>query len=86
MAPVFSPSGSLAVTSCSTYASADPFSGMQQMKLVTFGGGSSTVVTGAVGSWRGDNQALIVFGGQSSPALYDLSSSKTMALEADSNF
>jgi Putative zinc-finger len=84
--PVFSPNGALTVTSGSTYASTDPFSGMPQMKLVTFGGGSATIVTGALGSWRGDNQALVVFGAQSSPALYDLSSGKTTPLEANSNF
>lgn len=84
--PVFSPSGGLAVTSGSTYASSDPFSGAPpQMKLVTFGGGSATVVTGGLASWRGDNQALVVFGSQSSPALYDLSSGKTTPLEANSN-
>jgi hypothetical protein len=83
--PVFSPSGGLAVTSGSTYASTDPFSRTHQMKLVAFGG-SATIITGALGSWRGDNQALVVFGDQPSPALHDLSSGKTTPLEANSNF
>ncbi len=83
--PVFSPSGGLAVTTGWTYASSDPFSGTHQMKLVAFGS-PATIVTGSLGSWRGDNQALVVFGGQSSPALYALSSGATTPLEANSNF
>lgn len=84
--PVFSPSGGLAVTTGSTYASTVPFSGAPpQIKLVTFGGGSATVLTGALGSWRGDNQALVIFGAQSSPALYDLATGTTLPLEANSD-
>lgn len=83
--PVFSPNGGLAVTTSSTYASTDPFSGTPQMKLVTLGGGSMTIVSGSLGSWRGDSQALIIFGTQASPALYDLNSGKTTALEVNSN-
>jgi hypothetical protein len=85
VSPVFSPNGSLAVATGSTYASADPFSGTPQMKLVAFGS-SATTITGSLGGWRGDNQALIVFGAQASPALYDFGSGKLTPLEANSNF
>ncbi len=81
--PVFSPSSGLAVTTGSTYASADPFRGTPQMKLVAFGS-SATIVTGSLGSWRGDSQALVIFGTQADPSVYDLSSGKTTPLEANS--
>jgi len=47
---------------------------------------SATIVTGSLGSWCGDNQALIVLGGQASPALHDLGCDKTTPLEANSSF
>jgi hypothetical protein len=88
--PIFSPNGAMAVTMGSSYASTNPFNGTPQMKLVTFGGGAATIVTGNLVSWRGDNQALVVFGPSSgpeqNPALYDLSSGKATSLEANSNF
>ncbi len=56
--PVFSPNGSLAVTTGSTYSSTDPFSGTQQMEVVALGA-PYTVVTGSLVSWRGDDLALV---------------------------
>ena len=52
--PVFSPNGSLAVTTGSTYSSTDPLSGQPQMELVALGA-PSTVVMGGLVSWRGDS-------------------------------
>jgi Putative zinc-finger len=83
--PVFSPSGNLAVTADSTYNGTNPFAGNPQMKLVTFGN-PATLVAGSFGAWRGDSQALVVFGSQATPVLYDLVTGTIMPLEANSNF
>ncbi|PWT77760.1 MAG: hypothetical protein C5B60_02180 [Chloroflexi bacterium] len=85
VAPVFSPSGSLAVTIGSTYTGTDPHSGNPQMKLVGFGN-PATIVAGNFVAWRGDNQALVVFGNQGGPSLYDLATGATTSLEANSNY
>jgi hypothetical protein len=85
VAPVFSPNGSLAVTIGSTYTGTDPHSGNPQMKLVAFGN-PATIVSGSFVAWRGDNLALVVFGSQGGPSLYDLASGATAPLEANSNY
>jgi hypothetical protein len=84
VAPVFSPNSSLAVTTGSTYSSTDPFSGSQQMELVALGA-PYTVVPGSLGAWRGDSQALVIYGIQASPGLYDIATQATTPLEANSN-
>jgi hypothetical protein len=84
--PVFSPDGTLAVTTGSTYTGTDPLSGQRQMKLVPLAGAPATFVTGSLISWRGDSQALVTYGGQASPGLYDIATGTTTPLEAGSNF
>jgi hypothetical protein len=83
--PVFSPNGHLAVASGSTYSSTNPFSGPPQMKLVALGG-PYTLVTGGLVAWRGDNQALVIYGAQVDPGLYDIATQTTTPLEANSSF
>jgi hypothetical protein len=83
--PVFSPNGGLAITTGPTYTGTDPLSGNPQMKLVAFGN-PSTLVAGSFGAWRGDNQALVVFGSQGNSELYDIATGTIMPLEANSNY
>ncbi|HEU0027770.1 MAG TPA: zf-HC2 domain-containing protein [Ktedonobacterales bacterium] len=84
VSPAFSPSGGMAVIT-GVFSGSDPFSGAPQMKLVTFGS-PATVVTGSFASWRADSGALVFFGANSGPSLYDIASGKATALEANSNY
>ena len=82
--PVFSPDGSAAALSGSTYASTNQHSGAwPQVKVMRFGG-TPMIVNGTYVSWRGDSGALVLEanGVGAGPVLYDLASGKTTPLEA----
>jgi anti-sigma factor RsiW len=85
--PVFSPDGGKAAVT-GLYSGSDPFSGTIQMKIVAFGK-PPKMIAGSFTSWRGDSDALVFtvasFGPNGdSTSLYDISSGKTIPLEAGS--
>jgi hypothetical protein len=84
VAPIFSPDGMVALTTGSTYASTNPFSGVPpQMKIVRFGE-RPTLVTGSFETWRGDSGAVVLTSGSDNlPQLYDLATGNTTPLEAN---
>jgi putative zinc finger protein len=87
VAPVFSPSGGMAVIT-GVFTGTDPFSGSPQTKLATFGG-VATVMPGSFFAWRGDSAALVLNAPSSGPngdstLLFDIASGKAITLEAGS--
>jgi hypothetical protein len=82
--PIFSPDGTAALTTGSTYASTNPFGGAPpQMKIVRFGA-RPVLVTGSFATWRGDSRAVVLTSGSDNlPQLYDLATGKTLPLEAN---